>query len=218
MFNESKVGDKGPKGALEPGLCQAPPAASWKLRSETYGWRNSPCSTAGHSQKVLRWRTRKDSKTLVQGLTCSWSRSRDLKPAAAAWVESHWEPLHYSASCFLSQRMPVPQLDGTQNDTPHMDRKNLGADLRRVSKLSRTGGLREKKGRREGGKREGGGEGRKEEIYPHSDQGRTLKCQGLIPEEEVWNGMSGNNWRYCFKQRTYLYTMSSVKLLTHWHM
>lgn len=50
MFNESKVGDKGRKGALEPGLSQAPPAVSWNLRSETCGWRNSPCSTAGHPE------------------------------------------------------------------------------------------------------------------------------------------------------------------------
>lgn len=56
--------------------------------------------------------------------------------------------------------------------------------------------MHEKKGRREGGRevrreegrerrRKGGKEGRKEEIYPYTDQGSTLKCQGLIPEEEV---------------------------------
>lgn len=44
--------------------------------------------------------------------------------------------------------------------------------------------MKRKEERREGGKK-GGREGGKEEIYPHTEQGSTLKCQGLIPEEEV---------------------------------
>lgn len=79
----------------------------------------------------------------------------DLKPAAAA----AFEPLHYSARAFSLRERQSPQLYRTQNDSPRMDHKNLGADLRRVSKLSRTGRLVWKE-RNEGGK---GGGGRKKE-------------------------------------------------------
>lgn len=77
-----------------------------------------------------------------------------------------WEPLHYSARAFSLRECQSPQLYGTQNDTPQMDHKNLGADLRRLSKLSKTGRLVWKE-RNEGGK---GGGGRKKEIYPYTDQ------------------------------------------------
>lgn len=126
-----------------------------------------------------------------------------------------WEPLHYSARAFSLRECQSPQLYGTQNDTPQMDHKNLGADLRRLSKLSKTGRLVWKE-RNEGGK--GGGRKKERNLSLHRPRS-TLKCQGLIPEEKVWNGMLGKSWKYCFKQRTYLYTTSSVKLLLiHWHV